>query len=180
MREAAWSFPTFKTKATNAKGEFDADTLTPEEMDALLDYAFERYYSDQRSVRQRRDRAALRRQRAGDRRRRARLPHRLRRRDRQGARNLPSSRHRRAQVQGRPDRRRRPGGNAADRVRVDPIAHPDASRDALPVHADDGADRLAGRGGASRARSLAADAGRRRSAAAKPRARARRRPSAAR
>jgi natural product biosynthesis luciferase-like monooxygenase protein len=44
VREAAWSFPTFKTKATNAKGEFDADNLTPEEMDALLDYAFERYY----------------------------------------------------------------------------------------------------------------------------------------
>jgi natural product biosynthesis luciferase-like monooxygenase protein len=44
VRDAAWSFPTFKTKATNAKGEFDADNLTPEEMDALLDYAFERYY----------------------------------------------------------------------------------------------------------------------------------------
>jgi natural product biosynthesis luciferase-like monooxygenase protein len=45
VREAAWSFPTFKTKATNAKGEFDPDNLSPEEMDALLDYAFERYYS---------------------------------------------------------------------------------------------------------------------------------------
>jgi natural product biosynthesis luciferase-like monooxygenase protein len=44
VRDAAWSFPTFKTKATNAKGEFDADSLTAEEMDALLDYAFERYY----------------------------------------------------------------------------------------------------------------------------------------
>jgi natural product biosynthesis luciferase-like monooxygenase protein len=44
VRDAAWSFPTFKSKATNAKGEFDADSLTPEEMDALLDYAFERYY----------------------------------------------------------------------------------------------------------------------------------------
>jgi natural product biosynthesis luciferase-like monooxygenase protein len=44
VRDAAWSFPTFKTKAINDKGEFTADNLTPEEMDALLDYAFERYY----------------------------------------------------------------------------------------------------------------------------------------
>jgi natural product biosynthesis luciferase-like monooxygenase protein len=45
VREAAWSFPTFKTKATNEKGEFDADKLSPEEMDALLEHAFDRYYS---------------------------------------------------------------------------------------------------------------------------------------
>ncbi len=45
VREAAWSFPTFKQKTTNAKGEFDADHLSPEEMDALLEHSFERYYS---------------------------------------------------------------------------------------------------------------------------------------
>lgn len=45
VREAAWSFPTFKKKATNEKGEFDPGSLSPEEMDALLEYAFERYYS---------------------------------------------------------------------------------------------------------------------------------------
>jgi acyl carrier protein len=45
VRDAAWSFPTFKTKTTNAAGQFDADNLTPEEMDALLEHAFDRYYS---------------------------------------------------------------------------------------------------------------------------------------
>ena len=45
IRDAAWSFPTIKQKATNAKGEFDADGLSAEDMDALLEYAFERYYS---------------------------------------------------------------------------------------------------------------------------------------
>jgi natural product biosynthesis luciferase-like monooxygenase protein len=43
VREAAWSFPTFKAKATGGDA-FDADNLTGEEMDALLDHAFERYY----------------------------------------------------------------------------------------------------------------------------------------
>jgi natural product biosynthesis luciferase-like monooxygenase protein len=45
VKEAAWSFPTFKTKTTNAAGEFAPDNLTAEEMDALLDHAFDRYYS---------------------------------------------------------------------------------------------------------------------------------------
>jgi natural product biosynthesis luciferase-like monooxygenase protein len=45
VREAAWSFPTFKQKATNEKGEFDPDNLSAEEMDALLEHAFDRYYS---------------------------------------------------------------------------------------------------------------------------------------
>jgi natural product biosynthesis luciferase-like monooxygenase protein len=45
VREAAWSFPTFKKKATNDKGDFDPDSLSPDEMDALLEYAFDRYYS---------------------------------------------------------------------------------------------------------------------------------------
>jgi natural product biosynthesis luciferase-like monooxygenase protein len=45
VREAAWSFPTIKQKTTTASGDFDADSLSPEEMDALLNHAFERYYS---------------------------------------------------------------------------------------------------------------------------------------
>ena len=45
IREAAWSFPTIKQKATTAAGEFRPDGLTADEMDALLDFAFERYYS---------------------------------------------------------------------------------------------------------------------------------------
>jgi natural product biosynthesis luciferase-like monooxygenase protein len=44
IRDAAWSFPTIKQKATNDRGEFRPDNLTPEDMDALLEYAFERYY----------------------------------------------------------------------------------------------------------------------------------------
>jgi natural product biosynthesis luciferase-like monooxygenase protein len=44
IRDAAWSFPTIKQKSISASGEFTPDSLTPEEMDALLDYAFERYY----------------------------------------------------------------------------------------------------------------------------------------
>jgi natural product biosynthesis luciferase-like monooxygenase protein len=45
VREAAWAFPTVKQKATNASGEFDPDKLSPEDFDALLEHAFDRYYS---------------------------------------------------------------------------------------------------------------------------------------
>ncbi len=45
VREAAWSFPTIKQKSIGAGGEFSPDQLTAEEMDLLLDHAFERYYS---------------------------------------------------------------------------------------------------------------------------------------
>lgn len=45
VREAAWSFPTVKQKATNAAGEFDPDKLSAEDFDALLEFAFDRYYS---------------------------------------------------------------------------------------------------------------------------------------
>jgi natural product biosynthesis luciferase-like monooxygenase protein len=44
IRDAAWSFPTIKQKGTNDRGEFHPDSLSAEDMDALLDYAFERYY----------------------------------------------------------------------------------------------------------------------------------------
>ena len=48
IKQAAWSFPTFKQKAT-ATGKtpleiFESEDLTEEEMEALLEYAFERYY----------------------------------------------------------------------------------------------------------------------------------------
>ncbi|MGA9525705.1 MAG: MupA/Atu3671 family FMN-dependent luciferase-like monooxygenase, partial [Myxococcaceae bacterium] len=48
IKKAAWSFPTFAQKAT-ATGKtpadiFEAQELTADELDALLDHAFERYY----------------------------------------------------------------------------------------------------------------------------------------
>jgi natural product biosynthesis luciferase-like monooxygenase protein len=45
IKDAAWSFPTFKQSTTLADGSFGMDHLAPEEMDALLDHAFERYYA---------------------------------------------------------------------------------------------------------------------------------------
>jgi natural product biosynthesis luciferase-like monooxygenase protein len=42
IKEAAWSFPTFKAKFDD--GTFSPDKLSAEEMDTLLDHAFERYY----------------------------------------------------------------------------------------------------------------------------------------
>ena len=44
IREAAWSFPTFKESTTGSDGGFSTDALSPEEMDALLDFSFERYF----------------------------------------------------------------------------------------------------------------------------------------
>jgi natural product biosynthesis luciferase-like monooxygenase protein len=44
IKEAAWSFPTFKQKSTTTDGSFSTDGLTPEEMDAVLEHAFQRYY----------------------------------------------------------------------------------------------------------------------------------------
>jgi natural product biosynthesis luciferase-like monooxygenase protein len=43
IKEAAWSFPTFKQRLD--QGTFSTDSLSQEEMDALLDHAFERYYA---------------------------------------------------------------------------------------------------------------------------------------
>jgi natural product biosynthesis luciferase-like monooxygenase protein len=43
IKEAAWSFPTFKQRID--QGNFSTDTLSAEEMGALLDHAFERYYA---------------------------------------------------------------------------------------------------------------------------------------
>lgn len=43
IKEAAWSFPAFKHRLDG--GSFTTDNLSSEEMDALLDHAFERYYA---------------------------------------------------------------------------------------------------------------------------------------
>ena len=48
IRAAAWSFPAFKDRAQssgkNPMEIFDSQDFTPEEMDALLEHAFERYF----------------------------------------------------------------------------------------------------------------------------------------
>jgi natural product biosynthesis luciferase-like monooxygenase protein len=44
VKAAAWQFPTFKATTTMADGSFGIDHLSAEEMDALLDHAFRRYY----------------------------------------------------------------------------------------------------------------------------------------
>ncbi len=48
IRDAAWSFPAFKQRAASSDKNpmeiFDSKDFTPEEMDALLEHAFERYF----------------------------------------------------------------------------------------------------------------------------------------
>lgn len=44
IRRAAWSFPTFKRMTTTDDGQFNLDALAPEEIDAVLDFSFERYF----------------------------------------------------------------------------------------------------------------------------------------
>ena len=44
VKQAAWSFPTFKKMTTNTAGDFALEHLTEEELEDVLDYAFERYY----------------------------------------------------------------------------------------------------------------------------------------
>lgn len=44
VKEAAWSFPVFKNATTGADGNFSMDHLAGEDLDAVLDYSFERYY----------------------------------------------------------------------------------------------------------------------------------------
>src|SRR5690606_11615587 len=44
VKEAAWSFPTFKNQTTDPEGNFSLDNLSTEDMDAVLEYSFERYY----------------------------------------------------------------------------------------------------------------------------------------
>lgn len=45
VKAAAWSFPTFKKTTTMEDGTFGIDHLGDEEMDALLEHSFERYYA---------------------------------------------------------------------------------------------------------------------------------------
>ncbi len=44
IQRAAWSFPAFKRATTDEQGRFALDHLSEEEMDAVLDFSFERYY----------------------------------------------------------------------------------------------------------------------------------------
>ena len=44
VQKAAWSFPTFKESTIDKDGRFTMDNLSPEEVDAVLDYSFERYF----------------------------------------------------------------------------------------------------------------------------------------
>jgi natural product biosynthesis luciferase-like monooxygenase protein len=44
IQRAAWSFPAFKRATTDAEGRFALDHLSPEDLDSVLDFSFERYY----------------------------------------------------------------------------------------------------------------------------------------
>src|SRR5262249_42513463 len=47
IKQAAWSFPAFKSRVQGKPGEMDAllnGGLSAQDLDALLDFAFERYY----------------------------------------------------------------------------------------------------------------------------------------
>jgi len=46
IKKAAWSFPTFKNRTTDLSGGFSLEGLSDEEIDGVLDYAFERYYNN--------------------------------------------------------------------------------------------------------------------------------------
>ena len=44
IKQAAWSFPTFKQKLTNDQGQFSVANLSDRDMDEVLDFSFERYF----------------------------------------------------------------------------------------------------------------------------------------
>jgi natural product biosynthesis luciferase-like monooxygenase protein len=44
IQKAAWSFPTFKQQTTTEEGQFSLSHLSPEAMDEVLDFSFERYF----------------------------------------------------------------------------------------------------------------------------------------
>jgi natural product biosynthesis luciferase-like monooxygenase protein/amino acid adenylation domain-containing protein len=44
IKQAAWSFPTFKQKTTNDQGLFSMAHLSPQDVDEVLDFSFERYF----------------------------------------------------------------------------------------------------------------------------------------
>ncbi len=45
VKDAAWYFPTYKEKSIDAEGQFTMEHLSANDLDAILDHAFERYYS---------------------------------------------------------------------------------------------------------------------------------------
>ncbi|NND71974.1 MAG: LLM class flavin-dependent oxidoreductase [Rhodothermales bacterium] len=45
IRDAAWSFPTFRQKTTDGQGKFTMDNLSEKDTDAVMDLSFERYYA---------------------------------------------------------------------------------------------------------------------------------------
>ena len=145
-------------------------------MDALLDYAFERYYSTSGLFGSVETEPPLRRERARDRRRRDRLPDRLRRRrPTRCSRTCRTSRRSPRSFKAGSDRRAAAGAgrdcrlgddSVADRRRIG-VTHFQCTPTMAQMLLHD-ETRAAG------ARAAAADAGRRRSAAGEPRARARR------
>lgn len=44
VKEAAWSFPVFKNATTASDGSFNMNNLSSNDLEAILDYSFERYY----------------------------------------------------------------------------------------------------------------------------------------
>ncbi|MBM3677055.1 MAG: LLM class flavin-dependent oxidoreductase, partial [Actinobacteria bacterium] len=44
IQKAAWAFPTFRQATTSADGQFALDHLEESELDAVLEFSFERYY----------------------------------------------------------------------------------------------------------------------------------------
>ncbi len=44
IKQAAWSFPTFKTKTTNDQGSFSVDHLDEQAFNDVLEFSFERYF----------------------------------------------------------------------------------------------------------------------------------------
>ncbi len=44
IKQAAWSFPTFKQKTTSDEGQFSVTHLSEQELDEVLDFSFERYF----------------------------------------------------------------------------------------------------------------------------------------
>jgi natural product biosynthesis luciferase-like monooxygenase protein len=44
IKQAAWSFPTFKQKTTSDRGQFSVTHLSAQDLDEVLDFSFERYF----------------------------------------------------------------------------------------------------------------------------------------
>src|SRR5207247_7780037 len=44
IKRAAWTFPTFRQATTGDNGDFTLDNLSEEELEAVLEFSFERYF----------------------------------------------------------------------------------------------------------------------------------------